>query len=101
MSRCVLDDEVRYEVSIGWDSSMETFFAQISDLEIEGEDSEKIIFWSGGVDRKFYKIPDELIAAIQPFASKHDPVLLKQELLKDKETGSERFYSMTETGILD
>jgi hypothetical protein len=86
MSRCCLDDEKRYEVAIGWDPPMKTFFAQVLDNNIKGEDDERMIFWSGGGDRRIYKDPDELIQKIQPYACKHDPELLRRELLKDKKT---------------
>jgi hypothetical protein len=99
MSRCVLDDEQRYEVSIGWDDSMDTFFAQIIDNHIEGEEDDKIIFWSGGVDRKIYDNPDELMKAIQPYACKHHSHVLRHELLKDKKTGDERTYFLDENDV--
>ncbi len=97
MSRCVLDDDKRYEVSIGWDQPTETFFAQVIDNQIKGEDYDKIIFWSGGVDGKTYDYPDELIKAIQPYACKHHPHILRNELIKDKKTGDERSYFLDET----
>lgn len=100
MSRCCLDDEEqRYEVAIGWDPPTRTFFAQVADNSIEGEDGDKIIFWSGGVDGRRYTMPDELIEEIQPYACQHDPELLRRELLKDKESDDERFYSLSESGL--
>jgi hypothetical protein len=99
MSCCVLDDEQRYEVAIGWDPSGKTFFAQVSDNTIKGEDYDKIIFWSGGVDGRFYTTPDELIEAIQPYACKHDPEMLRRELIKDKQANDERDYFLDESGL--
>jgi hypothetical protein len=100
MSRCVLDDEGgHYSVAIGWDPPMRTFFAQVLDNTIHGEDSEKEVFWSGGVDGERYTDPWELIERIQAYARKHDADQLYRELVKDKDTDSERHYSLDETGI--
>jgi hypothetical protein len=97
MSRCVLDSE-RYEVCIGWDESMRTFFAQVLDNQIKGEDSDRMILWSGGVDGKRYRQPDDLIRMIQPYACKHHFHVLRSALLKDMYSEADRSYSLPPPG---
>jgi hypothetical protein len=63
MSRCVLDSK-NFEVVIGWDPPLGTFFAYVLDKRIDGEDFEKQVFWKGAGER-IYRQPDELIEAIQ------------------------------------
>jgi hypothetical protein len=75
---------------------MNTFYAQVSNKRIQGEDFEKIVFWTGGADGKTYKIPDELIEEIKPYACAHDPHKLRVELLKDQKAKSERIYFLDE-----
>jgi hypothetical protein len=54
--------------------------ANVSDAKIE---KAGLILWTGGYDR-IYQRPDELIAAIKPYAAPFDPDILRQELLKDQ-----------------
>jgi hypothetical protein len=93
MSRCVLDSD-EFEVVIGWDPALETFFAHVLDKKIDGEDFEKEVFWRGAGER-VYREPDELIEAIQPYASRHNRVELARELMKDKRVNSERLYCLS------
>lgn len=101
MSTCCLGEwRDHYEVTIGWDPPTRTFFAQVMDNTIKGEDFEKIVLWLGGVkpgDR--YLEPDELIEAIQPYACKHDPEILRRELMKDKATDDERHYFFDQNNV--
>jgi hypothetical protein len=98
MSQCVLDRE-RYDVAIGWDAPMTTFFAQVLDNEVEGEEDERTIFCAAGADGRYCADPDGLIRAIEPYACMHQFRVLQHELLKDKRTGVERIYSLDEDDL--
>jgi hypothetical protein len=37
----------RFEVTVGWDRPMNTFFAQVEDRELTDEDSDPVIVWVG------------------------------------------------------
>jgi hypothetical protein len=37
----------RFEVTVGWDRPMNTFFAQVEDREVTDEDSDPVIVWVG------------------------------------------------------
>jgi hypothetical protein len=93
MSRCVLDSE-RYEVCVGWDQPMNTFFAQVLDREIKGEDHERMILWTGGVDRRTYARPDALIRMVHRYACPHHFDLVRSALLRDMYTENEASYSL-------
>jgi hypothetical protein len=74
MSRCVLDSD-EFEVVIGWDPPLRTFFVQVFDKKNDGEDFEKLVLWKGAGER-VYREPDELIEVIQPYACRHSRVEL-------------------------
>lgn len=89
MSRCVLDnDETGDEVVVGWDSSLETFFAQV----IKAGADEPVV-WIGASPTQCVN-PNEVIDAVMPFAAKFDRALLLKELLSDRDSDSERVYSV-------
>jgi hypothetical protein len=88
MSRCILDDEKRgFEVVIGWDPPLESFFARVASGDRE-------IFWTGNGD-KIYRSPEALVEMIQPYACKHDKEDLIRELWLDKANDDgERRYDL-------
>ena len=101
MSRCILDDEAKDTgVVIGWDPGTETFFAQVHNYRLPERDSS--VRWTGSVDGRTYDVPDELIKLIQPYAAKHDPQVLRRELMKDKAADDgERKYGFDKDGALE
>lgn len=108
MSRCILDNEARkIEVAIGWDPGTQSFFAQIFDngaarrarnagatydeIEAAGQ-----VLRTGGYDR-IYLQPDDLIAAIKPYATAFNEDHLRAEMLRDqREDDGGRRYSLDE-----
>jgi hypothetical protein len=106
MSRCILDNETRnIEVVIGWDPGAQSFFAHVLDNnaawrardagasrdEIEAA---ALVLRTGGYDRSYHR-PDELIAAIKPYAAEFSTERLRAELLKDQMTDDgERSYGL-------
>lgn len=89
MSRCVLDNEkTGSEVAIGWDPGLNTFFAQV----IQPEEDEPSIWLGKYFDE--YLTPEKLIEVIRPWACQFDTELLFSNLMQDKETNSDRLYSI-------
>lgn len=68
MSRYIITGyDPRYSIALGWDAPMTTFFAQISDLTIDEEESDPIVLWVGDTDMAIPTI-NQLQAAIAPYA---------------------------------
>ena len=84
MSRHALDPfEARHDVVVGWDSPLNTFFAQVLDTEA-GDDLDYEVLWIG---TSFDEVPDPagVISAIRPFAAVPDGLLatLQQDRIED------------------
>ena len=94
MSRCSLDNyEAGYEVTIGWDGQLKTYFAYVEKFvgeEKEGEDDGPFI-WMGQRYGE-HSSPEALIETIAPYATSFDSKLLLSILKLDKKTNSERRY---------
>ena len=89
MSRCLLDNHPDgFDVVIGWDPGMGTFFAQVSE---RGADDP--FRWLGAVDQHLE--PDRLIEAIRPYACAFDEELLGDNLRFDQHANSGRHYDAT------
>lgn len=73
--------EARYEVTVGWDRPLRTYFAQVRDLEVVGEGGDDLVLWAGTWDRA---IPDRshLQSIIKRYAILSDDML--DTLLKDR-----------------
>lgn len=94
MSRCVLDnDETGDEVVIGWDVSLGTFFAQVI-----SRGAEEPSVWLGTRPGEFVE-PDDLVQEIAYAAGPFDGEVLIENLLLDRETNSERIYSVLEASM--
>ena len=92
MSRCSLDNYgAGYEVVIGWDGQLQTFFAQVIDINSEEKEDEGPFIWLG-VSPRECSSPEPLIEAIKPYATGFDTELLLSILKLDKKTNSERRY---------
>ena len=92
MSRCSLDNyEKGFEVVIGWDPGIQSFFAQVIK---EGE--EQPLIWRGIGQDKLTSDDDliVLIDEIRPFSINFDTDVLMLELLKDQKTNNERRYGL-------
>lgn len=93
------------EVVIGWDPGSQSFFAHVFDnvaawrARDAGASRDKIeaaalVLRTGGYDRIYHR-PDELIAAIKPYATEFSTDWLRAELLKDQMTDDgERIYDL-------
>jgi hypothetical protein len=92
MSRCILDSD-EFEVVIGWDSPLQTFFVMVLDKKIDGEDYEKEVLWLGAGERIYHE-PHELVDVVQRYAAAHDRLRLEHELTEDKRCNSQREYSI-------
>lgn len=102
MSRCSLDNyKDGYEVTIGWDGQLKTYFAYVEKFVGEDEEGE----CDGGCDGKAegpivwigtsYNeclAPETLIDVIKPYATGFDSSLLLSILKLDKKTNSARRY---------
>lgn len=94
MSRCVLDDENSgNEVVIGWDSGLQTYFAQVIEA---GE--EKPGLWLGSLPGEYLE-PDAVIDAVRPYACPFDDNVLRNNLRMDKTENSERAYGISGTQV--
>jgi hypothetical protein len=58
----------RYEVAVGWDRPLNTYFAQVKDLEDTDEDSDPLIVWVGTSYSEILR-PEDLQSHIAPFAT--------------------------------
>jgi hypothetical protein len=63
----------RYEVVVGWDDPLDTFFGQVFDTTA-GEDEEACVYWEGAGYRACQTV-DALQASLSPFATIPDPVV--------------------------
>ncbi len=54
-----------FVVVVGWDSPLQTFFAQV--LQEQGDDDDSILLWLGTATREC-PTPDSLVAPLQPYA---------------------------------
>lgn len=69
MSRHQIEPFVkRYEVTVGWDRPLNTYFAQVEDLEPTDEDSDPLIVWVGTSYSEILR-PEDLQAQIAAFAT--------------------------------
>ena len=95
MSRCNLDnEETGDEVAIGWDPPLNTFFAQV--IEPGGEAP---FIWEG-CNYGEHQHPDALIKIVSQYGCGFDFEFLKSELMKDKQTNSDRFYTIEGNAVL-
>jgi len=58
----------RYEVTVGWDRPLNTFFAQVKDLQVTDEEDDPVIVWVGTSYSEIPR-PEDLQAHIAVFAT--------------------------------
>jgi len=58
----------RYEVTVGWDRPLNTFFAQVKDLQLTDEEDDPVIVWVGTSYSEIPR-PEDLQAHIAAFAT--------------------------------
>lgn len=82
MSRHVIRDDDSYEIAVGWDPPLRTYFAQVYDKEafreaLEGNAhaDEVLTVWIGGKE-PWIKEPEGLIVALAPYVKLDDEMLL-------------------------
>lgn len=101
MSQCSLDNyKDGYEVTIGWDGPLKTYFASVVKLVGEGEEGEDegpLIL--EGTRYNEYPTPEPLIDIVKPYATSFDSSLLLSILELDKRTNSERQYFFQDTEL--
>lgn len=74
----------RYEVAVGYDNPLETFFATVIDLEKDEEEAD--ILWLGGTPGEVKQVT-ELIEPLKPYADIPNYVL--ERMLEDYEARTE------------
>lgn len=73
MSRHILRSDAEYEVVVGYDDPMDTFFAQVYDVTAGDEaDDDVLVVWTGGGVRE---ITDPLVAlnAVEKYLTTRSP----------------------------
>src|ERR1700731_4192395 len=68
----------RFEVFIGWDPVLQTYFAQVYDTK--GEEDEQPFIWLGAIEPTTWK---EILDEISPYAAV-SPLEMAQRLVEDK-----------------
>jgi hypothetical protein len=58
----------RYEVTVGWDRPLNTFFAQVKDLQVTDEEDDPVIVWVGTSYSEIPR-PEDLQFHIAEFAT--------------------------------
>lgn len=58
----------RYEVTVGWDRPLNTYFAQVKDLQVTDEDDDPVIVWVGTSYSEILR-PEDLQAHTAAFAT--------------------------------
>lgn len=58
----------QFNVTVGWDRPMNTFFAQVEDLKVSDDDGDPIIVWVGTSHSEFLR-PEDLQPHIAAYAT--------------------------------
>ena len=71
----------RTEVTVGWDAPMQTFFAQVEDLDAP-DDADPLLLWIGSEPREIAE-PEAMIVPLVPYAELTAELLT--ELRRDRD----------------
>ena len=75
----------RFELCVGWDAPMNTYFFQLFDNEADEDAGEDYCYKWSGYEFDMHQDPQEVLDLARPFAAAYDEEAMRKTLLSDRE----------------